>query len=248
MAKMTGYQLFKQATQRVFRNIDDALAVSGLIWIGAMAIVILISNSTPDIVETEGTLMMTGPQLARSFGVNLTVFLAGIWVAIAWHRFSLLGERPQTLIPPLRLSLFSSYLGKSLLLGVVMFVALIPISIGISLAIKLLGPLAILAVVLAAVFVYYGFLRLSAILPAAALGQTLSLSKAWKASEGCKDTLLQAAILSVLLTGLIQLCAVLVGGGIFGLLVSLLLGWVMLVINVSLLSSIYELVKSEIET
>jgi hypothetical protein len=242
---MTGYQLFKQATERVFRNFDDALAISGLIWIGAMAIVVLISNAPSAEIDPESAMTMTGQQAANILGVNLTVFLASIWVAVAWHRFSLLGERPQTLIPPLKLSLFAPYLKKSIVLAFVMFGALLPLSIGISFVVVILGPLALVAVIFAGVIVYYIFLRLSLILPAAALGRSLSLTEAWRASEGCKDTLLQVAVLSVVLTGLLQVVAILAGGGIIGLLVSLLLGWGMLVINVSLLSSIYELVEGE---
>jgi hypothetical protein len=246
MTKMTGYQLFKHAILRVYRNIDDALAISGLLWVGAMVAVVLLTgfDETPEAASASPSLAMG--QIFKSLIANVIIFLVSVWIAVEWHRFALLGERPQTMIPPLRLPLLAPYLGKSLLLGGIMIGIMVLFSAVISVMSAVVGPLMMIAFVFVGVFVYYVFLRFSSILPHAALGQTLGLSDAWEESGPVQSTLLQAAILSVLATCALQLLTFVGGSGIIGLIISLFLGWVMLIVNVSLLSSIYELVERKL--
>lgn len=250
MGYMTGYQLFKQAVLRVFNNFDDALAISGLIWIATMAVVVLLTGSgaSPE-GAGDSALGVSSDQALRLVLANTVVLLTGMWVAVEWHRFTLLAERPSGLVPKLQIDLVLSYLGKSVVIGVAVIGAMIPAVIVLATLGALAGgaiPVVVpFLTVVVTVFAYYIFLRLSVILPSAALGNKITLKDAWSASAPLKMTLLQVAILSVLFTGVLQLISLPFAGGLIGTLVSLVVGWVMLTVNASLLSSIYDLTQRE---
>jgi hypothetical protein len=248
---MTGFSLFKHAVLRVFRNLDDALAISGLIWIGVMAVMVLATAYTPDapviVVDTaldQPVAALDAMPLLFIFGTNLFVLLASIWVAIEWHRFVLLGERPSSIIPPFRGALFKAYFGKSLLMTAIMFGATLCVVIVIMIITSLLGGLQlvpVLTLIIVGIFGMYAFYRVSPVLPAAALGKSLTLKEAWYRTEPHKKLIFNATVLMIFATVLLQIPPAFAGAGPFGIIVSLITGWMGLMVGVSLLSAIYEL-------
>jgi hypothetical protein len=246
---MTGYLLFKHAVQRVFRNLDDALAISGLIWIATMAVVLVASIYTPTMPATaEGWSGLTMNQMVIVLGANLTVIVSGIWIAVEWHRFVLLGERPQTVIPPFRAALLLAYMGKSILLMVVLFAMMFVAMLILMLVMVLAGALQFLVmafILCAGSALMYGFYRLSPMLPAAALGTSVTLQEAWSKTEPYKAQIFQATILMILMTLLLQVPYAFLGSGVVGVVVTLVTGWIGLMVGVSLLSAIYELTTSK---
>jgi hypothetical protein len=245
---MTGYLLFKHAVQRVFRNLDDALAISGLIWIATMAIVLIASIYVPAMPATaEGWDALTMSQILIALGANLAVIVSGIWIAVEWHRFVLLGERPQTVIPPFRAALLVAYMGKSLLLMVVLFAMMFVAMLVMMLVMVLAGALqfVVMAFLLCAgSALMYAFYRFSPMLPAAALGASLTLQEAWAKTQAHKAQIFQATILMILMTLMLQVPYAFLGSGVIGVVVSLVTGWIGLMVGVSLLSAIYELATS----
>lgn len=246
---MTGYLLFKHAVSRVFRNLDDALAISGLIWIATMAIVLVASSYAPTMPATvEGWGALTMDQILIALGANIAVIVASIWIAVEWHRFVLLGERPQTVIPPFRASLLLAYMGKSILLMVVLFAMMFVAMLILMLVMLLAGALQFLVMAFllcAGSALMYAFYRLSPMLPAAALGASLPIQEAWSKTEAYKVQIFQATILMILMTLLLQVPYAFLGSGVVGVVVSLVTGWIGLMVGVSLLSAIYELATSK---
>ncbi|MBU2936134.1 MULTISPECIES: hypothetical protein [Pacificibacter] len=246
---MTGYLLFKHAVARVFRNLDDALAISGLIWIATMAIVLVASTYAPAMPATvEGWEALTMNQILIALGANIAVIVASIWIAVEWHRFVLLGERPQTVIPPFRAALMLAYMGKSILLMVVLFAMMFVAMLVLMLVMALAGALQFLVmafIICAGSALMYGFYRLSPMLPASALGTSLSIQEVWSKTEPYKAQIFQATILMILMTLLLQVPYAFLGSGVVGVVVSLVTGWIGLMVGVSLLSAIYELATSK---
>lgn len=245
---MTGYLLFKHAVQRVFRNLDDALAISGLIWIATMAVLILSSAIAPPLLTVDD--WSAASPFARwiNIGSNMTVIFVSIWIAVEWHRFALLGERPQTILPPLRRSHLVDYFVKSLLILLVLFGVMMAGLMVLMLLTALLGgfgaiSFALVFVIL--VFVVLVFYRISPLLPAAAMGEDMKLATAWGATKPYTAQISQAAILLLMGTFAMQVLGILFGQGLFGLIYSLVTGWIALMVGVSLLSSIYELAASK---
>ena len=248
---MTGYLLFKHAVSRVFRNLDDALAISGLIWIATMVVMVVASS-----VEFAGSPVVVDPladqpmpdisvtQILLIFGANLLVILSSIWIAIEWHRFILLGERPNSIIPPFRGALFGAYFGKSVILTAAFCALALAAGMVIVLVTALLGGAqfapALMMMIMGA-FGMYAFYRASPVLPAAALGESLTLKQAWSQTEPHKKAVVQATFLMVFGTIVLRIPALMAGSGPIGVVASLITGWVGLMVGVSLLSVIYEI-------
>ncbi|NVK45674.1 MAG: hypothetical protein HWE33_05150 [Rhodobacteraceae bacterium] len=242
---MTGFILFQNAVLRVLRNIDEALAVSGLIWIGILILQIVTFGS----VDMEG--MAAGDPQAASGNAMLMLLVANIvmavgscWIAVEWHRFALEGKRPTSAFPSWSGGRIFSYLFLSIVIGI-----LIGLVVGLlgGVLLSLFGAVltqsvgALFLVVLIGLPAAFLFLRISPVLPGVALGNKLSMGEAWQATKPYSGPILQAAILSIAVLIVIQVIAQIFGSGIIGLLYELAAGWVLLMINVSLLSSIYEL-------
>lgn len=242
---MTGFILFQNAVLRVLRHLDEALAVSGLIWIGILILQILTFGS----VDMEG--LAAGDPAAASGNAMMLLFLANIvmaigscWIAVEWHRFALEGKRPTSAFPSWSGGRIMSYLFLSILIGI-----LIGLVVGVlgGVVLTVFGGMmaqsvgALFLIVLIGLPAAFLFLRISPVLPGVALGNKLSMGEAWQATKPYSGPILQAAILSIAVLIVIQVIAPIFGSGIIGLLYELAAGWVLLMINVSLLSSIYEL-------
>jgi hypothetical protein len=245
---MTGYLLFKHAIKRVFQNLDDALAISGLIWIGTMAVIVIASTYAPALpLAPEAWAEVPSLYKVIFFGSNLVVMLSGIWVAVEWHRFVLLGERPQTITPPFQTRLFVDYLLKSFLIMLLLCALATGVMIAILFILLLTGPVSLLifaAALFCFTFMLYVFYRVSPILPAAALGKPLTFRAAWEMTSHHRVPIFHAGILMMLAMMLVQIPSAFLGSGPVALVFSLCTGWAGLMVGVSLLSSIYELATS----
>lgn len=109
------------------------------------------------------------------------------WVAVAWHRYVLLEEYPGTVLPALHGGRVLAYFGRSLLLGIVLVLPLMVMAIA---AANLVGgrgagwPVGLIVLfVVAVVAFFWASMRLSLVLPAAAIGESLGLAGAWEATQ-----------------------------------------------------------------
>ncbi|SDF46400.1 hypothetical protein SAMN04488117_104226 [Celeribacter baekdonensis] len=242
---MTGFQLFQHAILRVFRNLDEALAVSGLIWIAILVCQILAFGSLDmeGMAESDAP-MMGGSSLLLILLSNVVMAVGSCWVAVEWHRYVLEGKRPTSAFPSWSGSRVWGYFGVSLLIGLLigLFVGILAaflVSILGSQGAMVLGGLFLMVVIgLPAI---YGFLRVSPVLPEIALGGKMRFAEAWSATKPHSATILQAAILSIVSLVALQILGMLFGNGLPGLIYELVTGWIVLMVNVSLLSSIYEI-------
>jgi|GEM_PF-2072442 hypothetical protein len=242
---MTGFILFQNAVLRVIRHLDEALAVSGLIWIGILIVQILTFGMVDMEALTSGDPeAMSGSGLWLILLSNVVMAVGSCWIAVEWHRYVLEGKRPTSAFPSWSGSRVWGYLILSILIGLLIGLT-IGVLAGVILAMfggvlaQALGGLFVMVVIgLPAVFVFF---RISPTLPAVALGQKMTFAQAWQATKPHSAVILQAAILSIALFIVIQFIAPIFGGGLLGLLYELLAGWFLLMVNVSLLSSIYEL-------
>ncbi|MDK3017875.1 hypothetical protein [Pseudodonghicola flavimaris] len=152
--------------------------------------------------------------LPRGLEILLDILnlIASLWVAVAWHRYVLLAQYPEGLVPEFRGGEMIAYFGKTLLL---MLIIVLPFLAVFALGMALSGAERVIAVpvivmVLVAIWV---MMRLSVLLPAAAVGRRLSVAEAWQATRPISFGVLGLALLIILVSALVGAPVLLVLGG-----------------------------------
>lgn len=242
---MTGFNLFQNAVLRVLRHLDEALAVSGLIWIAITVgqVAVFGSLDMEGIANGDPDAAAQVPVLPILF-LNIATAIGSCWVAVEWHRFALEGRSPKSAFPQWSGGRVWSYLFTSIAMGLLigLFVGILTgfllMIFGAGLVMSMGGLFVLALVGLPSVYLFF---RVSPVLPSLALGDKMSFSDAWSKTKPYSVVIFQAGILSIAALILVQFFAPVFGGGLLGLIYELVAGWVILMINVSLLSSIYEI-------
>ena len=105
---MIGWQIFVHALRMVFGNFKQVLQITigpALIAVAAMIVMALMTrgSSEPVYYGAEGPPPDLGGGLVLPVLVAfLIVFAIFLWVAVAWHRYVLLEEYPNGLLPTLK--------------------------------------------------------------------------------------------------------------------------------------------------
>lgn len=191
---MLGWKIFTHAISMVWRNLYQALQI-GLVPIVVLtfAAVLLIPMTGMEwgtVLQDEeiSDAIASGQLNLLALFALIAVYLVIItWIFVAWHRYILLEEHPAGWIPAFRTDRIVAYV-----LAALRFFAII---LGISLVIGILGfvtgGIAFILFLGLAVVVY----RFVPILPAAAVGQPLSLSESWGATRGSTGAIIVMLIL-----------------------------------------------------
>ncbi|WP_237217307.1 hypothetical protein [Ruegeria lacuscaerulensis] len=186
-----------------------------------------------DATEPSGSVVLFFLCLAVIFIVTM------FWIAVSWHRFILLEEYPRGLFPTFRFDRILAYLGRVLLIGLVMTLAFVPVS----LVAATVGAsvLSLVLVAVFSVFLFICFYRLSIILPAAAIGQPLTLGEAWAKTVGSSGAIVVIVIAAAVFQFLIQLViSALAIVPVLGAFLALFFGALVLpMINVSILTTLF---------
>ncbi|WP_158964856.1 hypothetical protein [Chachezhania sediminis] len=240
-----GWAIFVHAVGMVFRNLGAALRLSLVPFaVPTVMIVLTIRDALANGAEGD----MVADEVIGLFTSllpgGLLMALAALWVAVSWHRFVLLEEYPTGWIPRWHGGVTFSYFVKGLLLSLVMIgpAFLVMMAAGVVVAAAGTAVLMLDYVLQIAVSVAMGwfFFRWSPILPAAALGQRMSLGEAWAATSQGAQPLLALAIIvqgvNVLMTGVaVQLAAV----PAVLMVATVAWSWVNFVVGVSIMTAIY---------
>lgn len=242
---MRGWKIFVHSAGLVFRNFDAALRIS-LLPFGAHILTQAWLAGHPELMVMPGELGGDVPVVEPAtvfvfFCLQIASLVASLWIAVAWHRYVLTEEMAPGWIPPFRGDLVLGYLGRSVLLGILMLLAMVTLAIPANLV---MGVVPVLTLPLLAGCFFasiYLFFRLSVILPGGAVGQRISLQAAWQATArehgailGLALVVVGAMIVMLILSILGQLLSPAVSG-VFGL----VFGWVATMVGASLLTSLY---------
>jgi hypothetical protein len=173
------------------------------------------------------------------FLASVGTLVLGLWIAVSWHRYVLREERPAGWVPDWHGGALLSYLGRSIMVGILaMFAALAAMGI---MAMLLPGILSLLAVFSGVAAAAYVFFRLCPMLPAAALGERMTLKEAWSATQGAGEAIFVLVLLTVAASAILQVPTLVGGGGggIITILYTLAVGWVMMLVGSSVLTTFY---------
>lgn len=242
---MKGWDIFLYSVRQVTENLEGALRVSlipyaiqvaaGLILMGRHAEAL----ADPTLAKAD---LLTFAALISS----VVTIAASLWVAVAWHRFILLNEKPQGLIPRWRgdriLAYFLFLLGFGVILVVVGVIwlwivgmALGPLAAGMGFAGNLLIgaliqlPLAVIA------------LRLTSALPGAAVAKGTGFLAGWKATEGHSVDIVGLAIAAVTANFVLGMIGGLLVGNLWLLALGwqVITGWLVTMVGISMLTTLY---------
>lgn len=242
--RVKGWTIFLHAARMVLGNWKEALQLALL---PALLVVVVIS-SLGGVAILDPSFDPAQDSLALAFGqliVNFVIMsLVICWVGVNWHRFVLLEEYPSSWIPPIRFKEMLSYIWKGLILIGVGILAMLPVQVVIGLLAALTGGASAVSlfILIAAVLVLsVGFYRLAVILPSAAIGQNLSLGKAWSDTKEASADILVVIVASFMVQVAIQLFVMMIGGisPVLGTGVSVFASIVLSLINISVLTALY---------
>lgn len=246
---MKGLDIFLHSVRQVTGNLDGALRVSALPILIQTAAMVLFAGGAMMGANHMGA-MGEGMGAGLGLGALIVILVAivtGLWLAVAWHRYVLLNERPTGYVPPYNGERMMSYFLRSLGYGLIVLVAAAVLGMVVG---GLLSPIAmrgnvVIFLILMAVFVqlpmlYLAF-RLTTALPGAAIGSGHPFMAGWDATKGASADIL---VLSVIAVGA-HLVLALLGFLIFdripvvSLVWDVIVTWLVTMVGVSILTTLY---------
>jgi hypothetical protein len=261
---MEAWSIFTRALRSVADHLDVALRLSllpyGLVAAAQLLVLSAGGGALPvdpaalppptDVDPAAGgadlLALMGDPRLVWTSLLSVVLFvLAMLWIAVGWHRFALLGEVPHGWVPPLHGARMLGYLGRTILLSLLVAAAVIVASIPLGLLGAVLGGAGVLlasaAGLVLAMVVFY---RLSVILPAGAAERPIGLREAWAATAGRSGTAVGLAMLTFGFSLLLQIPTLLdasmgAAAPVITTLYQIAIGWIGLLVGVAVLTVFY---------
>lgn len=242
---MLGWKIFARAVRLLLDHIDAALRLSLLPYLLVAGATVWLGLSYPDWVGRGGFDPSDPPPAGYVMGQLLVLLLntvVTLWIAVGWHRFVLMAEAPRGWLPSVRGAEMLGYFGRSILIGLLIVAVILAVTVMLA---TLLVPLApnFAGAVVGAASLFVGmilFYRLAVVLPAGAIGRSMTFGEAWSATAGHTGTVVVLAILTVGFTLLLQVPTLLDGtGGVVTLVYQVAIGWIGTMIGVGVLTSLY---------
>jgi hypothetical protein len=251
---MNGLHIFIHSVRQVFGNLKDALRVSAVLWLLYIVDYVWAFSDMFDVAMMLETGQMTEvPEglITRFLVGSVIAFLIAFWIAVSWHRFVLLDEKPKRLVPALHLNLVLSYLKRSLGLAVIGILGAVVAMIVIGLSIGMLfAPVMYITPFVLLIALSYLFYRVSPILPAAALGEPFTLSDAMGVTKPYAAAIFQASLLVFVFGYLVNavsapVLSVFADGSLVQVTLSGAVSWITFMVSISVLTTIYGVAVEE---
>lgn len=235
---MLGWQIFKHSFNMVTRNFGKALHIWAVPWVIAVVLIVILALALGVSFDSP-TFDSAGEGLFVILAV-IVVIGAALWIAVAWHRYILLSETPSGILPPIHQDRMLAYLGRGFILFLVFLLAgsvLFGLVAGLA---ALIMPLGIILGLIAGVALTVLFYRLSVTLPAAALGQPLTLKEALAATKGSTGVviviILCLFVLQLVIQGAVMILTFI---PLLGALVSIAVSMFTAMLGISILTTLY---------
>ncbi|WP_305970019.1 MULTISPECIES: hypothetical protein [unclassified Mameliella] len=237
---MKGWRLFRHAFRMVWNNLNTALKVTGLLFAIQMVPQIwLMSQTDQNNLDASVDVAMGGSLLFLLWAI--VALVAGIWMAVAWHRYVLTGEQSGTWLPIWRPRLVLGYLGRTILLGLLSILAFVVLGIPLGFIIAFLPLLMLPAMVVYLAFGLFVFFRLSLILPAVAMEKRMKLLASWDATGTDAGAVLGlSAIVAVVVAMLMFVSMIFAAISPFlGMVWTIGSGWLFSLVSITCMTTLY---------
>jgi len=199
---MLGVRILIHAIGMVVKNIGAALRLTAVPMLTLLLLTLVLGGTRAMLAEPEGA----APDGAMVL-LSLLQLAVTLWIAVAWHRFILLGEGPEGILPPFNGRALAAYLWAGVIFALLLIAVAVPFG---ALAGVIVGPMIVAeggavgggaALVLFLMLwlpVAYVSYRISPILPSAAIGDRLPLKEAWYATGTGGAAFIVLALASIL--------------------------------------------------
>lgn len=244
------WTLVRHALTVIFNNLGYALRatlVPAAVVIGGF-LLLYIGTGLDNFDQTEfsATDMEEFQSAAGAFALIVVILLplslfAFGWMAVVWHRFVLLEEYPGW-VPRIEHRLIWPYVGKTILLALLIALVMIPVLMLIMPVFSATGAVgANLFGVLLNVVVGLIWFRLAIVLPGIALGQSHGFREAWAITKGMNSTLVGVVVILSVFQVLAGMAVETIYqiGYLPGLVADVAVQWLVLVLGISILTTLY---------
>ncbi|MGJ8603676.1 MAG: hypothetical protein ACSHXH_06070 [Marivita sp.] len=240
---MQGWQIFRHSFNLVMANLDQAFRLSLVLYLIQSIYTVYSFLNPSETMDFEGTQIpvMSPETIFPTIVLGLLAVIASLWIAVAWHRFALTGEATSGWVPRFHGSEIIGYLGRSVLIGLLVVLGVVVVSIPVGIISLGLPALAGIMPFILIGMAAYLFFRLGIMLPAAALGEKLTLGDAWDATRGQSATILTLALIVVGASIVIQLPSWFNDdpNSVVNVVYSLVVNWFATIIGISVLTTLY---------
>lgn len=236
---MKGYQIFVHALRMVFGNFGPVMRLT----LGPVALLLvgggLILGTVAGVTAGGGGEAL-GALLILVFAVFAAVMV--FWVIVAWHRFVLLEVYPADWFPPWPGPAVYRYIGKVVVLSLVVFLILIPamlISAGFTMASPALGVLFNFGLTALSSYLFY---RFGVVLPAAAIDAPMGFGEAWRLTRDPDGGIVVLVLISAAFSTVLQVAALglaATGMTVLPVAFGVFVGWLNLMVGASVLTTLY---------
>lgn len=185
---MTGFNILDHSIQMIFRNFGS------IVKLALMPTIILIAVFAGFFTLLEGASFGEGVSaelVLFSFAAVIIAIACMLWIIVGWHRFVLLEEYPNGWGAPFRAGRILSYAAHSLWVSFILSICLaVPLFLILPMVFQTgnFPNISLLSNVVSFVGTMI-FLRLSVILPSAAIGKSIGIGAAWRATKGSMGAL-----------------------------------------------------------
>jgi hypothetical protein len=249
---MLAWDLFKKSVLLIADNLGPALRVSLVPYVILVCVTFYYADASNMgwLIEAQAEMQTLAPDDPAMLEVltppagfaqailftSLAQFLTYVWIAVGWHRYVLIGDGGHGWLPALRGPELLGYIGRTLLLGLIYFGAAFVLYI----VVGLIMP--VLMVPAATILWFLIFYRAGVILPAGAIEKPIQLGEAWSATKGQTGTIILLALMTFALALVLQIPGGLTSGdglNVVSMLYGLVTGWIILMVGVGVLSTLY---------
>ncbi|WP_146636296.1 hypothetical protein [Nioella nitratireducens] len=253
-----GYRMLRHVVRQVFGNLGQAARLTLLLTFLPMALMLLyFLNAGLDMsgMGSMGGMQNTGTMDPATMpnvnaGTAFLVVLAGIvvsavtycWAAVGWHRFILLEEYGNGILPQWHGPLVMSYIGRAILIGIVVFLIALLSMFALGMVMFAVRSMVLLTLVAAAwtMGLSWVITRIGLILPAAALGRPMTIRESWEATKPVSgDLLVPLFFIAVAVTVANQIVAALFAGSALAMIPLAILYWLQVLLNLSLMTTLF---------
>lgn len=198
------WKILMHSYRMLANNLSTVLRIALVPWLAANFLIILTNFAFFRYI-------ILTPVFAA--GGIIALLTALVWIAVGWHRYLLLNEAPYAYFPKWHGYRIFGYFWKTLVISVCIFLPIVILTIiafYILEPVKLLaekGPwtltIAILAMLGFSTVISYVALRVSLILPAVAVGHSMSFGESWGVSGKISRALWGVSLALMLLSAII---------------------------------------------
>ncbi len=236
-----GYKMLQHVVRQVFGNLGQAARLTLLLTAGPMLVLLYLSAQV--VLGPGGIPQPQNPGLI--FLLFLVNIVTSAWAAVGWHRYVLREEYGNGVVPQWRGGHIKSYIWRLIVLSLAVIAVLFGVGlVFIVLTMALQSPaVAWIFMLGATVGGSWLIVRLGLVLPAAAVGERLTLRESWNETRAVStDILVPVVVLAIAISiasGAVNAIFGAFGASVIGLVASALVYWLQILLNLSLMTTVY---------